>query len=180
MCGALWAKGLAGFDRVTVIAALQRHIKGGDEWPPTLPGLRSLCFNIPTFATVRSELIGAKHGPFARLVWSYIDAHRFRTADTVTSERILREAYDAAREHVMRGGELPTESPALPSPAPMPTEFEYRPGAGTPSMDAIAEILGRPDPEPPARAPDPDLAAAERELRQHYGTVRELIDEVSQ
>ena len=175
--GRVWAKGLSGLSLVQIGAGIDALLVRADGWPPTLPEFRAMCMGVPSLADVQVALRSAERSGFVRLVWQHLDGYAFSRSEQASADRMLRGAYELAREHVMRGGEVPTDSIALPAPAPVPTEFGYRPGTPAPSIDALAEILDRPDPAAPARAPDPDLAAAERELRQHYGTARELIEE---
>jgi hypothetical protein len=63
------------------------------------------CLGIPSFAAVRAD--SARQDGFTRLVWQYLDGHRYRMSSAEHADRLLREAYDQAKEHLMRGGELP-------------------------------------------------------------------------
>lgn len=109
-----WRKGLAGITKAQLADGLQACLFSADPWPPTLPEFRARCLGIPTIAQVRLELRGRQHqtapSPFARLVWSYISESEYRDANRHTEDRVVREAYDLAREHVMRGGELPSDT----------------------------------------------------------------------
>lgn len=107
--GGTWAKGLAGLTAQQLGAGLANCIASADPWPPTLPEFRARCIGIPALAAVRLDV--QKATPFARLVWQYLDGHRYRQSSADHADRLLREAYDLAREHVMRGGELP-DAPA--------------------------------------------------------------------
>ncbi len=44
---------------------------------------------------------------FSILVWSCIDSYRYRHASTDKTDRMIRDAYEIARERVMRGEKLP-------------------------------------------------------------------------
>jgi hypothetical protein len=78
-----------------------------------------MCLGIPAFASVRAEIVSISGpaplggtsrtciSPFARMVWSNLDSHRWRNADADRADRLLREAYDAAREHVMSEPHVP-------------------------------------------------------------------------
>lgn len=105
--GATWAKGLAGLTPRQIGQGLDACIASADAWPPTLPEFRAMCLGIPTLAAVRLDR--DKATPFARLVWQHLDGYRMRQASADAADRMLREAYELAREHVMRGGALPEE-----------------------------------------------------------------------
>lgn len=108
--GQTWAKGLAGLTPVQLAAGLSACITSAEPWPPTLPEFRQMCLGIPSEAVVRAELRqGGNPSPFARLVWQHVDSYRYRHAAADKADRMLSEAYAAASEHVMRGGELPAE-----------------------------------------------------------------------
>lgn len=100
-----WAKGLAGLDPRQLAAGIEACIASADPWPPTLPDFRMRCLGIPSFAAVRAD--SAKQDGFTRLVWQYLDGHRYRMSSAEHADRLLREAYDQAKEHVMRGGAMP-------------------------------------------------------------------------
>ena len=109
--GGTWAKGLAGISARQLADGLASCIASADPWPPTLPEFRARCIGIPPLAAVRLDT--EKATPFARLVWQHLDGHRYRQSSADQADRLLREAYDLAREHLMRGGELPEPSDAL-------------------------------------------------------------------
>lgn len=112
-----WAKGLAGLNGEQLAAGIGACITCADPWPPTLPEFRLRCLGVPAFAAVRADT--ARQDGFTRLVWQYLDGHRYRLASSDMADRLLREAYDQAREHVMRGG-------ALPAPPAGEIEHEVR------------------------------------------------------
>lgn len=64
-----------------------------------------MCLGIPPFDAVRADA-GQQDG-FTRLVWQYLDGHRYRLASAEKADRLLLAAYNRAKEFVMRGGELP-------------------------------------------------------------------------
>lgn len=109
--GAAWAKGLAGLTPAQVGRGVDECVVATDPWPPTLPQFRGMCLGIPPFAAVRLD--AERVEPFTRLVWQHLDGHRYRSSPADKADRLLREAYELAREHVMRGGALPEESEAL-------------------------------------------------------------------
>lgn len=120
--GQTWAKGLAGLTGTQIAFGLSAALASADEWPPTLPKFRALCFGIPSFGVVRSEINArdSKRSPFAMLVWSRLDGVRYRAADADKADRLLREAYDESVEHVVRGGDLPEARIEIAAPIAEP------------------------------------------------------------
>ncbi len=109
-CGAAltWGKGLAGITPAQLADGLIACLASADPWPPSLPEFRARCLGIPAFADVQQQITGAgDRSPFAVLVWSHVDSHRYRNASADRAERMLRDAYDGARVKVMRGHQLP-------------------------------------------------------------------------
>lgn len=107
--GDTWAKGLAGLQPQQLAQGLEACITRADAWPPTLPEFRALCLGIPSLLEVREDLKreGAKRAPFTVLVGRRLSSWDYAQADARTGDRMLREAYDDAREAVMRGEPLP-------------------------------------------------------------------------
>lgn len=105
--GETWAKGLAGITPEQLRDGLLACVVSADPWPPTLPEFRARCLGIPPLAQVRLELRGNTRSRFTLQVWQGIDSYRFKQAPSEQSDRLLRDAYELAREHVMRGGALP-------------------------------------------------------------------------
>jgi hypothetical protein len=68
---------------------------------------------IPSLASVKTAIRSKTYGPFERLVWQYIDNYQFGQVSSKDSDRMIRDAYDEAREHLMAGGSLPDEPAAL-------------------------------------------------------------------
>jgi hypothetical protein len=112
-----WGKVLGDITAQQLADGLSACAKSADPWPPTLPQFRGMCLSVPELHDVRRELVAqlSHGGPaptgFARLVSQNLDYHRWRFCDADKADRLLREAYLAARDHVMRGGSLP-EPPA--------------------------------------------------------------------
>lgn len=140
--GDTWAKGLAGLRPDEIARGLEACITRSDPWPPVLAEFRALCLAIPSMAQVREDLTRehADREPFTIMVARRLDGHRYRTADAREAERLLREAYDDAREARMRGEPLPepllkvAHDPAPPTPAPREVAQAY--------MDTIRRELG--------------------------------------
>ncbi|MDT3454659.1 hypothetical protein ROV80_05300 [Stenotrophomonas pavanii] len=80
-------------------------IASAEPWPPTLPQFRMMCLGIPPFDAVRAD--AGKQDGFTRLVWQYLDGHRYRLASADKADKLLLAAYSRAKEAVMRGAELP-------------------------------------------------------------------------
>lgn len=118
--GDTWAKGLAGITPPQLAAGLEACIVRADAWPPTLPEFRALCLGIPALLQVREDLAraDAQRQPFTLLVAQHLDGWAFRRAEGRAAERMLVEAYETARELVMRGHPLPEPLPELEQHAP--------------------------------------------------------------
>ena len=120
--GETWSKGLAGISPRGVADGLSAALVSSDPWPPTLPQFRAMCLGIPSFPAVVRIIRGdAEKTPFSRLVWQHVDAFRYRTVDADKAERLLRDAYELARDHVMAGGALP-DDPVAQIEAPKAAE----------------------------------------------------------
>lgn len=104
-----WAKGLAGVSAGQIAEGLRACLASAEPWPPTLPEFRAMSLGIPSLSAVKLGIKCGDMNAFARLVWQHIDGYRYKQADYKTADRLLQEAYDIAREYVMRGGELPPE-----------------------------------------------------------------------
>lgn len=105
MVGDTWAAGLSGLTGGQLARGLEACVASSDPWPPSLPDFRARCVGVPPLASVRLDT--DKANPFTRLVWQNLDSYRYRQAPADQADRLLREAYELAREHVMRGGALP-------------------------------------------------------------------------
>jgi hypothetical protein len=125
-----WAKGLADLRPEQLADGIRACLKAADGWPPSLPEFRAMCFAIPALHAMRCELSSrdAKRTRFGLLVWQHLDSYRWRHADAREADRILREAYEAAKQHVMAGGAMPDEPAAAieqqDAPPPKPADPE--------------------------------------------------------
>lgn len=118
--GSLWANTLAGLTTEQIVKGCDAVKFRMGAWPPGAPEFRAICLGIPSLAAVRL-LNEARIRPFARLVWSLLDIHRYRQASAEYADRLLADAYNAACEHVMRGGELPAaDDPQIEHEEPEP------------------------------------------------------------
>lgn len=119
LAGALWAQELAGYTEQQILDALAHFTEQGHDWPPSLPMVRVQCAGIPSLASVMRELRdnSADRTGFARLVWGYLDTYRLARVDADKHERMIREAYELARENVLAGIEqIPEPSLAIAAP----------------------------------------------------------------
>jgi hypothetical protein len=152
-----WAKGLIGTTPKQLAHGLEACITRNDEWPPTLPEFRAMCLNVPSLAAVKAEFLNpqADRSRFGLLVWRTIDAHAFRHADQFSANRLLTEAYEVAREQIMRGEPLPehpkvlAHDPQVVRVADVQTVAKY-----------AAELKGIPDLEQLRELYSNDLAGA--------------------
>ena len=108
-----WGAVLADLAPAQLAEGLRACVAEGGEWPPAAPRFRAMCFGIPSIAAVRLELQRGTPSRFARLVWQNVDPYAHRQAQRREADRMVEDAYDIAREHVMRGGALPSEPAAM-------------------------------------------------------------------
>lgn len=108
----LWGRHLAGFDRRTILGALEAFALRGDTWPPNLPELRRACFGLPSFAQAKAAFCDAGN-PFVLLMRRNIDHYLLARAEQDRADRMLRDAYETACEQVMQGEPLPVVPPRL-------------------------------------------------------------------
>lgn len=142
VAGAEWSRTLAGLNREQVDTGIDACRAEGAEWPPSAPRFRAMCLGIPTLARVRLELTRGQPSPFARMVWANLDVHRYRTESADRADRMLREAYDLAREDVMQGAELPPEPVAAMTDDTRREPVPADPETAKARMAEIAELLG--------------------------------------
>lgn len=148
IAGNLWAQGLAGVPENVLLATLGRFVEQGAEWPPNLPQVRAGCAGIPSLASVRRELTGrdTERSGFARLVWGYVDGYVLARADEDRAGRMIREAYDLARENVLAGVvTIPEASFALEAPKAQGVKVAP-PEVARQHMEKIAQALDAPLP----------------------------------
>lgn len=156
--GDTWAAALAGITPAQIAAGLRATLTVGSDWPPSAPRFRAMCLGVPSFPYVlravqtrdASVPFGAKRksaqtdpnvSAFVRLTWSFIDTYRLRQVDADKAERMIRDAYELAREHVMSGGNLP-EEPAGAIEAPKEPEHKPAdPETAKQHMEHIAAML---------------------------------------
>jgi hypothetical protein len=154
LAGDTWQRGLTGVSEQAIAAGLQGCLMSADPWPPTLPAFRALCLQVPSLAAVRLRLRNGKPDAFARMVWQQLDTYAWRQADAVLADRMLRDAYDLTREHVMTGGELPAE----PTGAIEQEKREHKPAPPEVAEKHIADIAAVLQDAPDALADASDAA----------------------
>lgn len=118
IAGEVWREVLVGLAGEQVQVGLQRCVLRTSEFPPAPQEFRALAMGVPTWGEVRlamRQTVGER-APFMVLLYQHLDHHNWRTADQRTADRILRDAYDTARDYVMLGGELPKPVALLEAP----------------------------------------------------------------
>lgn len=168
--GAVWQQGLMGLSRQQVGDGLRRSLMNAEPWPPTLPEFRARCLGIPMLAQVQLLLtrcndVDTDNAAFCRLVWRFLDGHRFTWAEPDDADRMLRDAYRLAREYRMELGPLPSKPaaaiPFLKQPKPSrasqeTAEAEKRLVAERLGMEIGPDGIARDRHEPPANTDDTD------------------------
>jgi hypothetical protein len=143
--GKEWRHTLGGLTNDQLRAGFDGDMRRGDAWPPSSTSFRALCFAVPAFSRVRDEITnrgaGQSLSPFAMLVWSRVDMHRWRLADADRADRMLREAFDTAREDVVGGMALPEPRMTLPAPAP-PKRTPASPETAAAELSRLNVLLG--------------------------------------
>lgn len=115
---------------------LKACLASSDPWPPTLPEFRSRCLGIPSLQEVKLEIHSGQRSPFTIMVWQQIDGYLFKQSSADKSDRMLRDAYELAREMVMRGQPLPE----VPEAAIAHAEPEFKPASKESAEAALAEL----------------------------------------
>lgn len=137
--GKAWAEALHGLTARQLAAGVLAAQRTGHEFPPNAARFRVMAMGLPSVSEVERQLApGQDRSSFAVLVWSLIDAYRYRGADGRDQQRMLRSAFDAAMQHILAGGKLP---------APVAAAIEYE----RPTTPVVAD---------PARARQGMLRAA--------------------
>jgi hypothetical protein len=160
IAAAEWRSTLAGLTVEHVRAGFRADTLRGSEWPPSSTSFLAMCRDIPMFAKVNSEVMklltqrkwlgGGREeidvSRFSRLVWAKLDVYSFRNAQSKQAERMLKDAYGLACEHVIAGGELPDEPVALIEKQVTPIK-PARPEVAKEHLERMRDILRESDPE---------------------------------
>lgn len=141
-----WATALSGITPAQIGRGLRETLALGENFPPSAPKFRALCLGIPTLAQVKSRIKASEGDQFSILMHKHLDVYIFARVDQKTADHMLREAYELAKDHVMRGGELPP----LPVAKIAPIDEPQRKPASVDSIrkhcSDIEKILGNVDP----------------------------------
>lgn len=136
-----WAAVLGGLSGEQLAQGLRACRDEGAEFPPAAPRFRAMCFGIPSLDAVALQVRKPDTASrFARAVWRFINGYEWRHASEQDRQRMLRSAYNLARDAVMRGEPLP-EEPVANLEAPAPREPQITPGFAEKSLEAIRNIL---------------------------------------
>lgn len=138
-----WSAALADVSPTQIAHGLRETLATGAEFPPSAPRFRAMCLGVPSLASVKHILHAKQYDRFASLVLSKLDTYIFSRSDQKTADRLLKDAYEIARDHVMRGGNLPAE-PVGRLAAPEPEEKPVRAPADVarPYVEQLAALLG--------------------------------------
>lgn len=106
-----WSEALSGMGEAQIRTGLRADHLRADHWPPGPSEFAAMCHGIPTIARVKHILarVGPARTRFTRLVWSLLDTFQFTRADGKYADKLLAEAYELAKAHVMSGHPLPDE-----------------------------------------------------------------------
>lgn len=139
--GQAWAQHLAGLRIKQLAHGFTKLATKAMKFPPNPAMFRSLCLDIPPLSQVEFELQpGRARSPFVVLVWSKLDSDRYNQVPPKVQERLLRDAYDDAAEHVGRGDPMPNAMAALPYTPPVAPGVANRDSARTAMERAAAEL----------------------------------------
>ncbi|AAO29193.1 hypothetical protein D1605_007220 [Xylella fastidiosa subsp. fastidiosa] len=170
VAGETWQKALVGLEASQFADGLAACIAEGGEFPPSAPRFRSMCLGVPSLAAVRSHFTAGttqRNTPFVAKCWEFIDSWSYCQSSRAEADRMLREAYEQARDFVMRGGVLPevpvalieAQQPAAPQPA--------SPDVAHAALEEISSMFHH-----------PELAAREEKLMAEFHISRNQAHEL--
>lgn len=114
IAAAEWRSTLAGMTPEQIREGFKVDSLRGEEWPPSSTRFRAMCLGIPTLAEVSLAFRNKDYdAPFVRLTYQFLDAYRFKNSPWDKADKLLRDAYSLARDHLLAGGELPAKPVAL-------------------------------------------------------------------
>lgn len=110
--GRIWAIELAGLGQRAIARGLDLAVR--EAWPPVLADFKGMCIGVLPLTTVRQQRAGKAidQQPFTVLVGRFISETRWRMGDDVGRDRMLQQAWEQARDHMLAGGALPQYTPA--------------------------------------------------------------------
>lgn len=109
VAGKVWREALAGLGTEQLGEGLRLCLIRHPEWPPKLGQFRELCMGVPALREVRFQLRLPPAGrvPFMRVLAIYLDNFRLSRASDRAADKLLTDAYELAREHILRGDPIP-------------------------------------------------------------------------
>ena len=142
IAAAEWRGTLAGLSAKQIRNGFEDDALRGSDWPPSSTRFRAMCLDIPTLAEVSMRFRTNQSGPrFDRLVYQFLDSYRFKNSAWDKADRLLRDAYDMARDHIIAGGELPADPAALIEAEKPAKRVPAPPEVAKSHIDAIADML---------------------------------------
>ncbi|WGZ33054.1 hypothetical protein O4444_05535 [Xylella fastidiosa subsp. pauca] len=168
--GETWQKVLVGLEASQFADGLAACITEGGEFPPSAPRFRSMCLGVPSLAAVRSHFTaGSTRGntPFVAKCWEFIDPWSYCQSSRAEADRMLREAYEQARDFVMRGGVLPA--------VPVTLIEAQQPAASQPASPEVAHAALE---EISSMFHHPELVAREEKLMAEFHLSRNQAHEL--
>lgn len=146
IAAAEWRGTLAGMTVEQIRAGFAADAKRGEEWPPSSTRFRAMCLGIPTLADVSLAFRQKDYSaPFVRLVYQFLDTYRFKNSPWDKADKLLRDAYGIARDHIIAGGDLPAEPVAFIERAAKPEAKPAAPEVVAEHLAKVAEMLGGED-----------------------------------
>jgi len=133
-----WAKGLTGISPRHMRLGLNKAVKNGDPWPPSLPAFRGFCrpqlsdFDLPEPSSAWAQARSAMGGPNRRQSWLHpalrLAARHARKGPSGSHEKRFLAAYRHLCQRVFDGTPLtdPLPDALLPSPEPPASPEEAR------------------------------------------------------
>lgn len=147
LVAAEWSETLAGITDIELREGFAVDARRGDHWPPSAPEFAAMCRGVPPLGAVKFQLrkFGATHSRFTRLVWTFVDSFALKRADARLADKLLGEAYEQARDHVMRALPMPIEPSGVLPCEPEP-RTPAKPETVRKALDQMAVALGDMDP----------------------------------
>lgn len=103
----IWSQALSGISPLQIAHGLRETLALGSDFPPSAPKFRKLCFGIPSLAHVKRIVARREIDRFAILLNQFLDNYLLVRVDQKTADNMVRDAYELACDHVMKGGTLP-------------------------------------------------------------------------